>query len=398
METLATGNPRPNLAFRSGKDCKLHISGRDISDVQVIGKGAKTLKWKEEEGVFHLSVRRNATVEVPRHSVVELVDCRGHVEVEGLPAGIKGGAVGGHARFEQLGSLTMKDIGGHCSVNGIFGQASLGAVGGHLNAHDIGADLNIPNVGGHAKGAQIAGQVRIANVGGHFHFHDISGFDDINTGGHARVGLTAVNESHYAIRAGGNIALELPQGADATVHMSAGNGDRVQVLGDGSAEVQLNAGGQITISTNKSDSQSDEAKSDDTGSSSSENVAQQVQQLIEGVINKTTEQLHAVMDGYGMTADKRVDLQTQFSEIQNEAKKAAQEAAAVAYSRSRNLWEQEVKPNLDFLNSDPGSNQHTGQTVSPEARAQERMMILRMLEEGKISVEEANNLLEALGS
>lgn len=393
--SLTVNNDSPKLAIRSGKNCSLVVRGRDIEDVQVSGKGTKTLEWEDRDGTYHLRVRRDATVEVPRQSRVDLEECRGHVDVSDLPAGVTGGVIGGHARLGSLGSVFLKDIGGHCSVARVEQDVSTGSVGGHLNADAVGGDLSIPNVGGHAKGRDIKGRMLLGNVGGHIEFRDVNSMDGLNAGGHAKLKLSALRDSDYSVNAGGNIALQLPVDAGATVHMSSGIGDSVQVFGDGSVNVQLNAGGMISLSTGRPGANgADKAASGGPGPI--ENIAQQVRQHIERVIETATGRLTVVMDEQGLTSDKRADLQEQFSEIQEEAVKAAQEAMDTVQTRSRTVWEQEVKPNLDFLTRESEPVQTP--PVSPEAQAKERMMILRMLEEGKISVEEANQLLQALGS
>ena len=401
--SLTVNNDSPKLSIRSGKNCSLVVRGRDIEDVQVSGKGAKTLEWEDRNDTYHLRIRRDATVEVPRQSRVDLEDCRGHVDVSDLPEGVTGGAIGGHARFGSLGSVALKDIGGHCSVEQVEQDVSTGSVGGHLNAEAVGGDLSTPNVGGHARGRDIKGRMLLGNVGGHIEFQDVNSMDGLNAGGHAKLKLTAIRDSDYTVNAGGNIALNLPVDAGATVHMSSGIGNSVQVFGDGSANFQLNAGGMISLSTGHRQPEhrvmpgtNGETKAASGGPGPIENIAQQVRQHIERVIETATGRLTVVMDEQGLTSDKRADLQEQFTEIQEEAVKAAQEAMETVQTRSRTVWEQEVKPNLDILTRESEPVQTP--PVSPEAQAKERMMILRMLEEGKISVEEANQLLQALGT
>ena len=396
--SLSVNNDSPKLAIRSGKNCSLVVRGRDIEDVQVGGKGAKTLEWEDRNGTYHLRVRRDAIVEVPRRSRVDLEDCRGHVDVSELPEGVTGGAIGGHAHLGSLGSVFLKDIGGHCSVAQVEQDVSTGSVGGHLNAEAVGGDLSVPNVGGHARGRGITGRMSLGNVGGHIEFQGVNGMDGLNAGGHAKLKLAAVRDSAYTVNAGGNIALELPVDAGATVHMSSSVGNSVRVFGDGAANFQLSAGGMISLTTGTPRAATDEAQTGPAGPGPIENIAQQIRRHIEQVIGTATGRLTSLMDEQGLTADKRTDLQEQFSEIQEEAVKAAQEAMETVQTRSRAVWEQEVKPNLDFLNRDAETDRAQTPPVSPEAQAKERMMILRMLEEGKISVEEANQLLQALGS
>ena len=140
--------------------------------MRVSGKGTKTLEWEDRNGTYHLRVRCDATVEVPRRSRVDLEDCRGHVGVSDLPEGVTGGAIGGHVHLGDLGSVFLKDIGGHCSVARVEQDVSTGSVGGHLNAEAVGGNLSIPNVGGHARGRGVKGRMLLDNVGGP---HRVSG-------------------------------------------------------------------------------------------------------------------------------------------------------------------------------------------------------------------------------
>ena len=122
-----------------------------------------------------------------------------------------------------------------------------------------------------------------------------------------------------------------------------------------------------------------------------EGVAQQIRTSVNQVLGQVSEKINQALKAHGLDTQQREDLQAQFKDISQDALESAREVAETVQTQSRDIWENEVKPNL-FTSSHPAASP----SRDPNALAEERKMILRMLSEGKITVDEANELLKTL--
>jgi hypothetical protein len=324
------------------------------------------------------------------------------------------------ARFEQTGetvsvssgsdlslrvpkgtSLAVKTIAGDASIRGLVGGIEIQQIHGDLSIRDAGAisidtidadfslrgakgDLYIKNAHGDVSVRDVEGNVTLDSVADDLALRGARGDIKVNVGDDVVVYLEPKVDGAYAVNAGDDILLVLPMNASATVSMQGDAIDvdwpgiekdkeatqRVVVLGDGSAKISLNAGGDVRL-TNKADAAE---SADEFGNFAG---------------------LNFDWSGFGERISRQVEQATA------RAAKRAEEAAR----RVERHVERQARRGVDFgrWNWDFKGGPKGGfkPPTPPEPPAEpvadeERMTILKMLAEKKITAQQAEELLNAL--
>jgi hypothetical protein len=174
--------------------------------------------------------------------------------------------INGSARISSVrGTVNLSSVAGDLVVSGAE-ALNVGSVGSDFRASGITGNINVGGVGGDAKLQGVAGAVNVSGVGGNARLVNVSGsVSSLSAGG------DLVLETHhgfspehdYSFSAGGDLVLTLPEGATAKINASAGGeiisklGGEKRVhaghgawqaeIGEGGPTVKLSAGGDIKI-------------------------------------------------------------------------------------------------------------------------------------------------------
>ena len=186
--------------------------------------------------------------------------------------------VGQDLNVSSVAKLQVHHIGKHCLVHDSeHAELMIGHVGvnlevagaSSLRARNVGCDCSLRDIHGHVSVdhvgsgvtvAGVAGNLRIGNIGGNAELKGIHGLLDVSSvGGNMFVGASFPSESVTRLRAGGNVHLVLPSNANLTVQAMVGGivhgqasvsaiGNHVTlVYGDGSARLEVSAGGNLEL-------------------------------------------------------------------------------------------------------------------------------------------------------
>lgn len=279
---------------------------------------------------------------------------------------------------------------------------------------------------------QVAGSCTLLDVQGDLSLQNVQGDLNAVARGDARVRLSDLNGNRCLIRANGDVQCGLPPDVGAKLHLvSAGRlikvhlPEHVQVyrqdqvdieVGDGSVEVLIEAGGDIHVTAETAGRES--AASDWTDYS--EQIARQVEAQMglqfEEITRRTKEQMDRLSDtlaraGISPEETQRVvdqamragerdaaraqekirraqeKMERKLQEAQQKAEQKARAAERSAWARSRHTWGRGIP-------TPPPTPPPAAQV--DQVTEEERLMILRMLEQKKISLEEAEKLLSVL--
>ncbi|MFU8773888.1 MAG: SHOCT-like domain-containing protein, partial [Anaerolineales bacterium] len=239
----------------------------------------------------------------------------------------------------------------------------------------------------------------------------------------------------YRFNADGNILCRLPSDASAEIRIIRAAKISVRIpevetsspiqapynltLGDGDGEMEFSAGGDVFLISQPSDWALEDFEVDigEDFESMAETIGEQVSQQVEAHMEMLEQQIEAqmgnlskVLSTSGLSAEKA-------ERIAQHAKQASERAGIRAQEKMRRAQEKlerkleaarrraEMKARAaeraardrrrrpeSYQWSQPPRTKPTTEPVSEE----ERMMILQMLEQGKISIEEAEQLLTAL--
>ena len=305
-------------------------------------------------------------------------------------------------RVPKSASIIIKNISGDASIRGVMGDIELKEIDGDLSIRDVNSvaietvqsDFSLRGANGHLfiKEAnsdvsirEIAGNVTLESVGNDLALRDVRGNVTANVGNDIVFYLNPQPGKNYTINAGEDILLVMPPKANATLTMSAneisidlkGNGleddatSGTIILGDGSANITLSAGNDIRVS-NQADA-GDFAQ--DFGNFAG---------------------IGMDWSGFGERISRQVE------QAARRASKQADDAARRADETRRRFEEGIERRARGKVNVGVGrwnwdlSPKGVPMPPRPQVSEEERMVILKMLQEKKITAEEADNLLSAL--
>jgi hypothetical protein len=344
-------------------------------DISVVGwEGNEILIKADDEEVrleqngdeVRFSCKDDVSLRVPKASRLSFQSIGGDAAVRGVSGGIE---------IKQInGDLSMRDV-GSVSIDSI--QADFSLKGGH-------GDLYIKSANGDISLRDVDGNVNIESVADDLALRGARGDIKVNVGEDVVVYLEPREDGNYLVTAGDDILLVLPPNANATVNMHGDELDvdwpgveqdpeateRVVVLGSGSARINLSAGGDVRL-TNQA------------------NAAESVEEF------GNFAGLNFDWSGFGERISRQVE------QVTARAAKRAEEAARRAErhaERQARRWGGNVKAgrwNWDLNPSGSGLPKPPAPPSEPVAD-EERMAILKMLQEKKITSEQAEQLLRAL--
>jgi DUF4097 and DUF4098 domain-containing protein YvlB len=302
-------------------------------------------------------------------------------------------------RVPKAASIYVGNIGGDASIRSLTGDIELKEVSGDLSLRDVNsvaietvrADFSLRGARGHLfiKNAncdvsirEVDGNVTLETVADDLALRDVRGSVTAKVAEDVVMYLNPQAGNTYSVTAGDDILLVMPSKANATLTLNADEinfewkgvdndedaTSREVTLGDGSATINLKAGGDIRV-TNQADA-GDSAE--DFGNFAGVGMD---------------------WSGFGDRISRRVDQATQRAQrkIDEAARRIEQKTRDAERRATRGKGFLEVgRWNWDFAPK--------GVPMPNKAQAsdEERLAILKMLQEKKITAEEADKLLAAL--
>jgi DUF4097 and DUF4098 domain-containing protein YvlB len=289
------------------------------------------------------------------------------------------------------GDLRVTQVKGPLAINTVNGDAALHDVGptaiktvqGDLSLRDAGGEVSIDVVRGDAKLKRIEGSLAINKVAGDLAASDLDGSLAISAiGGDAAIETELIAGQSYVTKAGGDIIFRVDGGgAQFTVNCKGDLRVRLPMTnwtgnersatgtyGDGAAQVTLMASGDLLVLPGSSGSTWD-----------ADQISEQVESMIESAMSQFESQMSRVQH----------DLERHFGQMDRQTEKAAERAARSAErakrraERAAGSWHVSVGRPPAAPSAEPVTDQ-------------ERLMILKMVEEGKITADQAAQLLSAL--
>jgi hypothetical protein len=302
-------------------------------------------------------------------------------------------------RVPRQASLNIQTVGGDMALRGVLGDLQILQIGGDASVRDVNnvaigsiqsdfslrsarGNLSVKSIASDASVREVQGSVALESVGDDLVLRDVHGNLQATAGEDVVLSLQPQPGNNYAVNAGDDLMLVLPPNADATLVL---NGDGIYVnwpgipfeedttsqtvkLGSGAANIVLNAGGELRVSSQDNAGQSPDEFGNfagmmfdwsDFGSQLGAQISRRVEQATRRAADhaeRVARRAEAKLRGRGMRGKVNV---------------------------GRWNW------NIDSSTIAPSGPR---EPVSEE----ERMQILRMLAEKKITADEADKLLAAL--
>ena len=318
-----------------------------------------------------ISAEDDTEVRASRDAMVYIAAVGGDLEVKGFDRMVSIGHVGGDLKVKDVGSIEIQSVGGDCELYDAAGVAAVRAVGGDLQAEGVG----------------FAGQA-------------------VNVGGDATLRPFAVEDA-FTVNVGGDLSLALPAGASAMVHITDARGIRRLKFGAGETFIRVNAGCEaLVISDGEASNEATVPTDWDDAISDIEREMGQLQRHIEHIAREFGERFvgagvpawkveRAQQQAEAAIRKMEAKLQHRLRQMGVRARKEAERAASRAARSAARSARRGAVSGWIAPSPDPSAVPFE---APPKAGVsdEERIAILRMVQEKKITAEQAEQLLAAL--
>ena len=274
--------------------------------------------------------------------------------------------VGEVAVSRVMGDLTAESVGGALSCRKANGRATLREVGGSVSIGGVGGDLDVAGCGG-SLSAKCGGSVELADVRG-----DVR----VIAGGDVRCRVAEAEGGSFKAVCGGGLTVE----GGATM-VARGPGVHTFRAGAGKSSYSVTAGGSVHL-----DSAGILKGLGEEEGVRGARAAARAQRRASRTLGKT---LRRTLRAAGKRAAEEIGRMP-----------VAGVSALTRDSPSSGAVERDEEPLTDFDDIDVDVDVDVEVDVEADVEPvseEERMTVLRMLSEGKITAAEAEELLDALG-
>jgi hypothetical protein len=389
----------------------LQVKGWDQPEL-VVNAEPDELQIEQEENKFHLTCQGDCLMRVPEGASIQVEKAEGDAMFKFLEGPLSIGVVHGSLEVRQAKSVQVETVHGHLVVRSLSGD---------LKANQIYGGAELRDVQGGCWLEQISGNLDLRDVEGEIHSQ---------THGNARLRLSSMTGETYEVQAGANIHCHIPEDVSLKLEMTSGAGlirlklpDGTQnlrqnqaevTLGEGKSTMKLDAGATISLLSQQADWL--EMDTDFGGrhihlpEDFDVTIAKEVQSQME-MINQTLSErmanLSVEISRAGLSEEEKARLMERTRQASERATARAEEKIRRTQEKLERKLEQAQrrkegqtrgsgKRSWGFEWSMPPTPPAPSAPPAAPVSEEERMMILRMLEQKKISLEEADRLLAAL--
>ena len=383
----------------------VQIFGTEGTEVRCEIKSPQLATLVEEAGQVYVTANASCDLHVPLGASIEIEKVMGSAKISRIQGKIVIEKVFGNLVLGDISTADVEKVGGNFSVRSAQGGIQVEKVAGNLTVEDVDSfisekvggncrvknvpgSLDIQKAGGKFLGQSIGDLVGGMKIGGSFTAREVQLGGDLNVGG--RIKLTdVVFTNDQSIKAGGSIDVTLAElQQDMVFKLRSGDGKiRVKVQGDdiehrgGTYEYQIGQGDKvINLASGGHVSLTDQGDFE------------------EEVVGDLSDEFEFEESAFDEMIRNRVESATKMAE-------AKVKSAEIRLEKIREKLEKRRGFGMDFdvVESDKRASTPEMPTAPVQrpggkkgATDEERLMILQMLQEKKITVEEAETLFRAL--
>lgn len=367
-----------------GKSPKIQVEAVG-GDLSLVGwEGSEILIKADDEEItleqngddIRLSCAKDVSLRVPKASILIFGSVSGDAAVRGVNGDIEIKEVSGDLSMRDVGSVSIDSVRADLSLRGARGNLHIKSANGDVSIRDVDGNINIDSV---------ADDLAMRGARGNI---------NVNVGEDVVVYLEPREDGEYSVNAGDDILIVLPSTTNATVTMQGDEinvewpgidadpeaTQRVVTLGNGSAKINLTAGGDVRLTNRANAGESAEEFGNFAGlnfdwSGFGERISRQVEQAT------------------GRAAKRAEEAARRAEKLAGEAARRA-ERHAERHARRFKGGLEIGRWGWDF--GPKGMPTPPGVPKSDPVADEERMAVLKMLQEKKITSEQAEQLLKAL--
>jgi hypothetical protein len=382
-KSILTG-ATPKIVIEANAD--LVVRGEDIQEVRVVSEKEPALSQNDEAVVIICDA--DCTVLVPKQAKITL---------------------------NASGDVNVRDVEGTLEIDKVGGDVNLRNVKS-ASAHSVGGDLNFE---------ESSGELLCEAVGGDLHAEEVRLLPTAHpliVGGDAVVNIIPHEGDTYNITAGGDINCYLAPKSNATVNIVDSEGIRTLRVGNGGVSISLTAGGDTNIESEgdiatQSNLSSDIGKIIDNSFKSigdrfrvfekmfdnserwrepfENKIQQRMEERIKRKMDRVQERIRRAQE-HARRAEEHAIRKAERIRLKAEAReRRAQGQSPISTNFNITM---SASPTNSMLPTPPFPPRAANETQAGATKISdaERLTILQMVAEKKISLEQAEKLLAAL--
>jgi hypothetical protein len=388
------------------KQSTLSVQGAAILEVKNVGGDLQIVGWERVEvtakadsneleftldgQVVHASSDSDLILYVPRETTLRISNVGGDADIRAVVSGVEIANIGGDLQMRNVGDVRVGSVGGDMSLRGCAGDFLAESVGGDASLH------------------QIKGSVKL-NAGADLYLRDAEGDVSAQSGSDAVLYLMPKTGQKVDVQAGSDILLRLPAKTDAELSLQGCDDESIRVdlpgidpvemgmfrkltLGSGSAKINLIAGSEVIV-TSREEEWENMAEFDPLGREGPFSPGE-----FPGISSDMHERISRRIEEATRRALKAsVRTQEQSERVQRRVEAAMRRAEEKMRSAERRTMHMGISVGRWGVNTNrPGSPVPPPASPSEPVTDEERLTILKLLQEKKISLQEAEKLLAAL--
>lgn len=415
-ERIETGKA-PRLLVRCQGDMQI----RSWAEPAVLVQSGEYETSESDKGIA-IDGSSDLVLVVPAESEILIEDVAGDLDVRNLDGQLAISSVKGDAALQNLtgaeiavihGDLAARNLNGPLKLEELMGDGGLRNVA-DLELQKVYGDLVAHNVNGAVHIAEVMGDVSLKTVNGDVHV--TLGHRDVNLrnlGGLTTIGLAhgdirlrgGLAPGKHSLKADGDVVIRWPASEPLNVE---GRAPRIRNrlpleaireeegffsgrLGDGETFLLLEAGGRIIL-------KDIDATTGTEGWEEFAEVDLEFELGLEDLGQHIAEEINSRMDEWSTRMERKFG-----PEFAARMERTAQEAAARAEKAAERAMRKAEKAarraSWHSRRGAPSPSAPKSQAPQePQATVEEQLKILKMVETGVITPDEANTLLEAIGS
>ncbi len=382
-----------NLMVRGseGRQITIHVQG-----------GASDAVLEQKGETFTLVARAGCLISCPPATTITVGTVQGNLKIKGVEGPVTIGTVHGNVNLRAVGPTALEQASGNLSVRQVAGDLRVQTLRGNARVHQVEGSLSLSQVDGNLVAEGLQGGLTAEQVKGN-----------------VRLGPPFSPGATYRLSANGNLTVHLL--ADASLHLALRAGDVVRsripdlaleeaeeetrgILGTGEASLEAQVGGRVYLRPLEPGEGLAEglpldfvADLEGLGAQIEARVAEAMAEMevrlaeslgridseeIHRRVERATEQALRAAGRAGERARQEIERATDRARREAERARLRAERARLRAERAERRWQR-------------SSGQRPRPRQEP-ATDEERLRVLRLVEEGKITTKQAADLLAAL--
>jgi len=410
----------------------LTVSVGDSSEVLIKVDNQEILTVEEKQDAVAMVIAGKGQVVLPPSAALVIVQVQGDLTIKSADGTIEVATVQGDVRVKSgtgnaslgtvLGDLKAESwtgnfkagvLQGDAKIRQMTGDINLGTVNGDLRATEIDGPLVVSTIKGDAHLRQLNGPFAAENISADLIARDLLGGADVTlVNGDVSLKTVLAGPQAYYINAKGNISAKVFPGSNATFRLQAdkgqvrakgidgettGDGQWQGILKDGEAQALFSSTHSNVVLKVLTEDEKARAYADFAhempmppmpSSVPADELAWRIQQRVAEKLSKIDFEAIALREAERARRQAERDVAKAQRAMEKAQRRAERAQRKAAYRQRKAQWR---------IEWDSASGGRKASKRGPAVSKEEQLAILNMLSEGKISAEEAETLLQALG-